>query len=117
MSDGSSSPAPAARRLDQWLWFARLVKSRSLAARLCAAGAVTVNGIAVKKPNQAVRIGDAVGVPQGTFRRGLRVRELGVRRGPAREARQLYDETAAPARLFEVAAAWVPLLGEAQSDQ
>ena len=33
-------PERAKTRLDQWLWFARFVKSRSLAARLCAAGAV-----------------------------------------------------------------------------
>jgi ribosomal 50S subunit-recycling heat shock protein len=35
------------RRLDQWLWFARLVKSRSRAARLCVTGVVTVNGMTV----------------------------------------------------------------------
>ena len=53
-------------RLDQWLWFARFVKSRSLAARLCAAGAVTVNGSPVKKANHPVRMGDVVVLPAGT---------------------------------------------------
>ncbi len=33
-------------------WFARFVKSRSLAARLCNVGAVHINGSATKKPNQ-----------------------------------------------------------------
>jgi hypothetical protein len=37
------------RRLDRWLWFARLVKSRSRGARRCGAGAVAVNGMTVKK--------------------------------------------------------------------
>ena len=41
-SNGTSAEL-SARRLDQWLWFARLLKSRSLAARLCAGGAVLVN--------------------------------------------------------------------------
>ncbi|MFZ2006390.1 MAG: S4 domain-containing protein, partial [Stellaceae bacterium] len=41
----------ASRRLDQWLWFARFAKSRALAARLCAASAVSINGIAATKPN------------------------------------------------------------------
>jgi ribosome-associated heat shock protein Hsp15 len=101
---------PPSRRLDQWLWFARLVKSRSLASRLCAAGAVTLNGVAVRKPNHTVRIGDAIVAPQGGLRRTLRVLALGFRRGPAAEARCLYEEVAAPARLSDVMAAWEPLL-------
>jgi ribosome-associated heat shock protein Hsp15 len=96
--------------VDQWLWFARLAKSRSRAARLCTAGAVTVNGVAVGKANQAIRIGDTVAVPQGSVRRIFRVVALGTRRGPAPEARLLYDEAGAPANLCELAPAWIPLL-------
>ena len=96
------SPAPPGRRLDQWLWFARLVKSRSLAARLCASGAVTVNALPARKPNHAVRIGDLILVPQGAYVRSVRVLKLGVRRGPAAEAQQLYEATAAPIRLSEL---------------
>jgi ribosome-associated heat shock protein Hsp15 len=98
------------RRLDRWLWFARFVKSRSLAARLCASGAVTVNGAAVRKANHTIRIGDVVAVQQGAFRRTLRVLALGMRRGPAPEARLLYEETGVPVRLAELAPAWAPLL-------
>jgi ribosome-associated heat shock protein Hsp15 len=101
---------PGKARLDQWLWFARLVKSRSLAARLCSAGAVTVNGAIVKKPNQAVRIGDTVMLPQGGWHRSVRVLAFGMRRGPAAEARTLYEEAAAARRLRDVAADWEPLL-------
>jgi ribosome-associated heat shock protein Hsp15 len=108
---GNGSPSDIeTRRLDQWLWFARLAKSRSLAARLCAAGGVTVNGAAVGKPNYPVRIGDIVIAPQAAFRRTLRVLALGTRRGPALEARLLYEELAAPVRLSDLAARWVPLL-------
>ena len=99
-------------RLDQWLWFARFVKSRSLAARLCAAGAVAINGIPVKKPNQSVRIGDLVVLPQGGWQRSVRVRALGVRRGPATEARQLYEEAAVALRLNDLMPGWEPLLAD-----
>jgi ribosome-associated heat shock protein Hsp15 len=103
-------------RLDQWLWFARFVKSRSLAARLCAAGAVTVNGSAVKKPNHPIRLGDIVVLPQGGWQRTIRVVALGIRRGPAPEARLLYEEAAASVRLADLAPAWMPLLGGDEFD-
>lgn len=106
----------AKTRLDQWLWFARFVKSRSLAARLCAAGAVTLNGSAVTKPHQTVRVGDTVMVMQGGWRRTVRVRALGGRRGPASEARLLYEETAAASRQPAVPSDWVPLLDPGETD-
>ena len=98
-------------RLDQWLWFARFAKSRSLAARLCAAGAVAVNGSPVKKPNHLIRIGDVVLVPQGGWQHTVRVTALGMRRGPAAEARLLYEEAALSVRLSDLAPVWMPLLG------
>jgi ribosome-associated heat shock protein Hsp15 len=104
--------AAESRRLDQWLWFARLVKSRSLAARLCTAGAITVNQVTIRKANHMVRIGDTIAVPQGTFRRSVRLLGLGVRRGPAAEARRLYEEIAAPVHRSKLIPAWTPLLAE-----
>jgi ribosome-associated heat shock protein Hsp15 len=98
-------------RLDQWLWFARLAKSRSLAARLCAAGAVAVNGSPVKKPNHLIRIGDIVLLPQGGWQHTVRVAALGMRRGPAAEACLLYEKAALSVRLTDLAPVWMPLLG------
>jgi ribosome-associated heat shock protein Hsp15 len=103
-------------RLDQWLWFARFVKSRSLAARLCAAGAVTVNGSPVKRANHPVRMGDIVVLPQGGWQRTVRVVALGIRRGPAPEARLLYEEAAVSVRLADLAPAWMPLLAGDELD-
>jgi len=103
-------------RLDHWLWFARFVKSRSLAARLCAAGAVTVNGSPVKKANHPVRMGDIVVLPQGGWQRTVRVVALGIRRGPAPEARLLYEEAAVSVRLADLAPAWMPLLAGDELD-
>jgi ribosome-associated heat shock protein Hsp15 len=113
LSDGSGARSKAdrrvgERRLDQWLWFARLAKSRSLAARLCAAGAVLVNGGAARKASHMVRAGDAIVVPQGARQRAVRVLALGTRRGPSAEAQMLYEETALPPA--PEAAAWTPLL-------
>ena len=108
----TNAPERAKARLDQWLWFARFVKSRSLAARLCAAGAVAITGSLVKKPNQTVRLGDIVVIPCGGLRRTVRVLALGVRRGPATEARALYEEAAAASRVPDAAPDWVPLLDE-----
>lgn len=105
----------SSRRLDQWLWFARFAKSRSLAARLCAAGAVAVNGVAVSKANHGVKAGDIVVVPQSGWQRTVRVVGLGTRRGPATEARALFEETAAArrAKLPE----WEPLLFADEADE
>ncbi len=106
--EGASTEVPG-RRLDQWLWFARLVKSRSLAARLCVAGAVTVNQAAITKANHLIRIGDTITVPQGAFRRTVRLLGLGMRRGPAAEARLLYEEIAPPIHSSELAWVWYEL--------
>jgi len=108
----SAAPERAKTRLDQWLWFARFAKSRSIAARLCAAGAVTVNGGTAKKANHGVRVGDVVVVPQGAWQRTVRVLALGARRGPASEAQMLYEDAAAAVRLRDLAPAWVPLLAD-----
>jgi ribosome-associated heat shock protein Hsp15 len=117
----SERPARADRRLDQWLWFARLVKSRSQAARLAAAGSVVVNGMAAHKASHAVRVGDALLVQQGPRRRAVRVLALGTRRGPPVEARSLYEERMPPLAAPNSRPAWVPLLldddGGAEDDQ
>jgi ribosome-associated heat shock protein Hsp15 len=88
----------ATLRLDKWLWFARLARTRSLAARLCAAGEVAVDGRTIVKSGHPVRIGDKVTLPQGRLIRTVHVAALGTRRGPAAEARQLYREPNPPQR-------------------
>lgn len=109
VTSAATGPDRAKTRLDQWMWFARFAKSRSLAARLCAMGEVAINGATVKKPNQTVRVGDVVVVPQGGWQRTIRVLALGLRRGPAAEARMLYEEVGA-ARMRDSTPDWVPLL-------
>jgi ribosome-associated heat shock protein Hsp15 len=108
----AAPPGSTNLRLDQWLWFARFVKSRSRASRLCSAGAVTVNGVAVRRANRAIRVGDTIVVLQGVLVRTIRVRALGERRGPPPEARSLYEEAAAPVHVSKLDPAWTPLLAD-----
>jgi ribosome-associated heat shock protein Hsp15 len=107
---GVPLPKPSSIRLDQWLWYARVAKSRSRAARLCTAGVVTVNGLAVKKAHCAIRVGDIVVVPHGILARTVLVKALGERRGPSPEAQSLYVDAATPVRVSELSPAWTPLL-------
>ena len=109
---GVSLLEPSSLRLDQWLWYARFAKSRSRAARLCTAGLVTVNGLAVKKAHYAIRVGDIVVVPQRVLARTLLVKALGERRGPSAEAQSLYVDAATPVRVSKLSPAWTPLLAD-----
>lgn len=93
----SRPEAPAETdRLDRWLWHARFFKTRSLAAKLCRAGKVRLNSNRVTKANTSVTPGDTLTFPQGDRIRVARVRALGVRRGPAAEARELYEDLTPP---------------------
>ncbi|MCY1125781.1 RNA-binding S4 domain-containing protein [Frigidibacter sp. RF13] len=79
-------------RLDKWLWQARFLKSRSLAAALIEAGHVRLNGAHVMKPAHAVGPGDVLTFALNREIRVVRVLSCGTRRGPATEARTLYAE-------------------------
>jgi len=87
------------QRLDKWLWFARFAKSRTLAAKLVASGFVRVNGQRTDNPAKAISLEDVITVALGRATLVVRVADLGERRGPATEARQLYislDPSGAP---------------------
>jgi ribosome-associated heat shock protein Hsp15 len=79
-----------AQRLDKWLWFARITKSRTLAAQLVEDGKVRVNRTRAAKPSQSVRVGDVLTIAIRGQVQVLRVVAPGARRGPQTQARQLY---------------------------
>lgn len=83
-------------RLDKWLWFARFLKSRTMAADLCADGRVRVSGRVVGKPSQTIKVGDVLTFPLGPHIRVIEVKALGARRGPATEAQTLYADLSPP---------------------
>jgi len=82
-------------RVDVWLWRARFFKTRSLAARKIEEGGVRlIRGGArtpLEKPSRSVRCGDVLTFAQGPRWLAVKVEALGVRRGPAPEARALYS--------------------------
>jgi ribosome-associated heat shock protein Hsp15 len=79
-------------RVDKWLWAARFAKTRSLATELVLAGHVKVGGERVK-PAREVAVGDTVEIRTGPIRRTVVVTGIGDRRGPAKVAATLYEET------------------------
>jgi ribosome-associated heat shock protein Hsp15 len=83
-------------RIDKWLWYARFYKSRTLASRAVTAGRVRINSERVVKSHGSVRPGDVLTFPHGHDIRVIRVVNLGERRGPAPEARELYEDLAPP---------------------
>lgn len=84
------------QRIDKWLWFTRLIKSRTLAAGLVAEGKVRLNRLRVEKPSQTVKPGDVLTIALGTRVRVIEVVATGVRRGPALEAQGLYKDLTPP---------------------
>ena len=85
------------QRLDKWLWFARLAKTRTLATEFVLSGKVRVNRVRVDKPSCAVRVDDVLTVVVARRVRVLKVLGLGLRRGPASAACTLYQELTAAA--------------------
>lgn len=84
----------ASLRLDKWLWQARFFKTRGAAAAFCESGRLRLNRRTIAKPSAVVRPGDVLTFPHGDDIRVLRVVALGTRRGPAAEARALYEPVA-----------------------
>jgi ribosome-associated heat shock protein Hsp15 len=79
-------------RIDRFLFFIRLVKSRTTAQSIIEAGHVRIDGKRVEKPSEEVRTGSVVALPLRDQVRILRVLSLPARRGPASEARSHYEE-------------------------
>ena len=84
-------PADDGQRLDRWLWFSRLVKSRTAAAQLVADGKVRVNRVRTLKPSHAIHPGDVLTLALRGQIQVVKVMSSGQRRGPPLEARSLYE--------------------------
>lgn len=82
----------AFQRLDMWLWCARVAKARSDCARLVEEGALRLNRQPTVKAHAKLRVGDVLTLALRGEVRVWRVRALASRRGPAPEARLLYEE-------------------------
>ena len=79
-------------RIDKWLWAARFFKTRGAATEAVLAGHVHVGGERVK-PAKEVRVGDTLEIRREEVRWTVVVSTLADRRGPAKLAATLYEET------------------------
>jgi ribosome-associated heat shock protein Hsp15 len=79
-------------RLDKFLWFARIVKTRGLAQQLAEEGRIRIGGRIVDRAHAPVRVGDVLSFAHRGVVRVLKVEALPLRRGPPAEARALYCE-------------------------
>jgi ribosome-associated heat shock protein Hsp15 len=79
-------------RIDRFLFFIRLAKSRTLAQGIIEQGHVRIDGKRVEKPSDQVEAGSVIALPLHGQVRVLRVLALPARRGPATEARTCYEE-------------------------
>jgi ribosome-associated heat shock protein Hsp15 len=81
----------SAARLDKWLFHARFYRTRLLAQAAASAGKVRLNGARVDKPGHVVKPGDVLTLGRGAQVMAVRVLALAERRGPASQARNLYE--------------------------
>jgi ribosome-associated heat shock protein Hsp15 len=79
-------------RLDKFLWFARIVKTRALAQAMAETGRIRIGGRLIDRAHAPVKAGDVLSFAQRGTVRVLRVEALPARRGPPAEARTLYSE-------------------------
>jgi ribosome-associated heat shock protein Hsp15 len=79
-------------RLDKFLWFARIVKTRPLAQQLAENGRLRLQGRVIDRAHAVVRAGDVMSFAAHGKVRVLRIEALPTRRGPPAEARVLYTE-------------------------
>jgi ribosome-associated heat shock protein Hsp15 len=79
-------------RLDRFLWFARLAKTRSAAQTIAAQGRLRLDGRTVDRSHKGVRIGSVLTFMQGSRVRVIRVLAFPARRGPAPEAQACYAD-------------------------
>ena len=78
-------------RIDRFLFFIRLAKSRTLAQSIIETGHVRIDGRRVAKPSEEVKVGQVVALPIRDQVRVIRVLDLPSRRGPAAEAQSTYE--------------------------
>jgi ribosome-associated heat shock protein Hsp15 len=79
-------------RLDKFLWFARIVKTRALAQQMAEQGRLRIGGRLVDRAHAPVRVGDVLSFALRGAVRVIRIDALPARRGPPAEARSLYSD-------------------------
>lgn len=90
-------------RIDKWLWFARLAKTRTLAQKLAVSGRIRINQQKIENAARQVKIGDVLTIASDAGVRILRISAIGSRRGPSAEAVLLYEDLTPPVLVATIA--------------
>lgn len=83
-------------RLDKYLWFVRLTKTRALAQEIASTGRLRIDGRIIDKAHVSVRVGQVLSFALNDRVRIIRIEALPARRGPASEAQACYTDLSAP---------------------
>ncbi|ATE66720.1 RNA-binding S4 domain-containing protein [Rhizorhabdus dicambivorans] len=83
-------------RLDKYLWFTRLTRTRGLAQEVAEAGHMRIDGRVVDQAHAAVHVGNVLSFPLHGRVRVIRIEALPVRRGPSPEAQACYTDLSPP---------------------
>lgn len=96
--DRASPPGGAApsQRLDRFLWFSRLAKTRDIARALAEDGHLRIDGRRIDRAHAAVRPGNVLSFALHGRVRVIRIESLPPRRGPSAEARACYADLSSP---------------------
>jgi ribosome-associated heat shock protein Hsp15 len=86
------SSSMESQRLDRWLWHARVVRTRAIAASLIFSRHVRVNGKRAEVSGHVVQKNDVLTIALPSRIRVLRVIDFAYRRGKAAQAERLYEE-------------------------
>ncbi|MBW4330651.1 RNA-binding S4 domain-containing protein [Stakelama sp. CBK3Z-3] len=79
-------------RIDRFLWWSRIAKSRSIAQKMAEAGTLRLDGRRIDRSHAQVRPGAIIAFARDGAVRILRVEALPTRRGPPAEAARLFTE-------------------------
>ena len=79
-------------RLDLYLFYIRIFKSRNLATKFIISNRLRISGQVTQKPHKLISIGDVLSLPIQDYVKILKVVDIPKRRGPFSEALNYYED-------------------------
>ena len=79
-------------RLDLYLFYIRIFKSRNLATKFIISNRLRISGLLTQKPHKLISIGDVLSLPIQDYVKILKVVDIPKRRGPFSEALNYYED-------------------------
>ncbi len=79
-------------RLDLYLFYIRIFKSRNLATKFIISNRLRISGQVTQKPHKLISIGDVLSLPIQDYVKILKVVDIPKRRGPFSESLNYYED-------------------------